>query len=328
MKNCLTERALLLVVTMILTFTSCAALAESASAEFPKKPIQIICPVNAGGDTDRNTRVLALALEKYLGISVVVTNVDGGATVIGMQQCLTAEPDGYTLVVNGTDMFVPNMMGTTDVSLDSFKTVGIPLIDNTTVLAVHKDAGFADLKELVDKSIAEPNSIEYGGKIGATNQMCGVAMNTVWGAQMRFMDVGNNAAKVTALLSRQTNVINLSYSVALDYFVAGEFIPLVLLGAEKNELLPNVPMATEYGYENVDFSKFFWVGTHPDTPDDVMAVLYDALEKASKDADFVASIEGNYLTPVTLVGEEAHSFAKTFYEETMEPYKEAFLAAQ
>lgn len=126
----------------LITFTGCngagsgvssAASGQSGangkSVNFPNKTIQIVCPVKAGGDTDRNARALAKAMQKYLNTTVVVTNVDGGATVTGMQQVVHAKPDGYTLIVNGTDIFVPNMMGTTDITLDSFKSVAIPVID-------------------------------------------------------------------------------------------------------------------------------------------------------------------------------------------------------
>lgn len=302
--------------------------AASKSSDFPNKPIQIVCPVKAGGDTDRNSRSLAKAMQKYLNTTVVVTNVDGGATVTGMKQAMSAKPDGYTLIVNGTDIFVPNMMGTTDVTLDSFKSVAIPVIDNSTVLAVNKASGYKDLKDLVEKSKAKPDSIEYGGKIGATNQMCGVAMNKEWGSKLKFVDVGNNAAKVTALLAKQTGVINVSYSVAKDYFTSGQFVALTLLGSQKNDLLPNVPLASDYGYKNVDFSKFFWVGAPKDTPDDVVKILADAIEKASKDSDFVSDMKANYLTPTFKGQEEAQKYADDFYKETMLPYKDAFLSAQ
>ena len=74
----------ILALTMVLSLT--IGLASSAlAADYPSKPIQIVCPVKAGGDTDRNTRQLALALEKVLGVSVVTVNVDGGATVLGME---------------------------------------------------------------------------------------------------------------------------------------------------------------------------------------------------------------------------------------------------
>lgn len=316
-----------LVLTLVLSLT--IGLASSAlAADYPSKPIQIVCPVKAGGDTDRNTRQLALALEKVLGVNVVTVNVDGGATVLGMEQVLDSDPDGYTLIINGTDIFVPNMMGTTDISLSTFKTVGIPLIDNTTVLVAHKDSGYADLKDLVEKSAADPDAIEYGGKIGATNQICGIAMNKEWNSALRFQDVGNNAAKITALLGRQTDVINLSYSLALDYFKTGEFKALCLLGSEPNALIPDVKLASDYGYKNVDFSKFFWVGVHPDTPDEIVDVLADALAKAAQDPELLAYLEANFLTPACMLKEEAEAYALKFYEDTMGIYKDEFLAAQ
>ena len=316
-------------LSALLVLTLMLGLANMALADnFPSKPIQIICPVKAGGDTDRNTRQLAVALQKVLGVSVVTVNVNGGATVMGMEQALEADPDGYTLIINGTDMFVPNMMGTTDINLSSFKTIGIPLIDNTTVLVAHKDSGYTDLKDLVEKSAAAPDTIEYGGKIGATNQICGIAMNKEWGAAMRFQDVGNNAAKITALLGHQTDVINLSYSLALDYFKTGEFQALCLLGSEANDLIPDAKLASEYGYKNVDFSKFFWVGVNPNTPDEIVDILADALAKAAQDPEFLSYLKDNFLTPACMLKEEAQQYAQKFYEDTMEIYKDEFLAAQ
>ena len=112
----------------------------TADSQFTED-ITIICPVKAGGDTDRNTRTLAQAMQKITGVNVVVKNVDGGATVMGMQECIDAPADGNTLIVNGTDMFVPYIQGTSEINIDSFKTIGVPIIDNTTVLAVNKESG-------------------------------------------------------------------------------------------------------------------------------------------------------------------------------------------
>ena len=139
---------------------------DRAATDFPKKPIQIIVPLKAGGDTDYNTRVLAKYLQKYLEKPVVVTNVDGGATMIGMQQVLSSKPDGYTMVINGLDLYIPSLMGTTDITLDSFKTVGIPLFDNCTVLVTNSASGYKNIKDLVEKTKLNPNKIEYGMKIG------------------------------------------------------------------------------------------------------------------------------------------------------------------
>ncbi len=302
-----------------------AAAAGKSEAAYPSKPIQIVVPVRAGGDTDYNARVLAKALEKQLGKPVVVTNIDGGATVTGMKAVLEAPADGYMAVVNGTDIFVPKMMGTTDISLDSFKTVGIPILDNTTVLAVHKDLGAKTLPELIAASKTGSKRLEYGMKIGATNNICGIAMGKEWGSNFKNVDVGNNAAKMTALLARQTDVINIAYAVAKSYFQTGEFLPVVLLGNESNPLLKDIPIASAYGLKNLDFGKFFWVGMHPDTPDSIVKIFTEAMKKATEDPEFRSKMEANYLTVRYMGPKEANDYAIKLYKETMEIYKDDFL---
>lgn len=304
-----------------------AKAAAEGGYEF-KDTITIICPVKAGGDTDRNTRILAEYMSKYAGVNVVVKNVDGGATVMGMQECLDAKPDGNTLVVNGTDLFVPYMQGSSQINIDSFKTVAIPLIDNTTALAVNKNSGWNTLEDLLAASKAAPNTIEYGGKIGASNQICGIAMNKEWDAGLKFIDVGNNAAKMTALLGEQTDVINISYALAADYFTTGEFIPLCLLGNEKNELLADVPLASEYGLKDVDFSKFFWVGTGPEVPDEAVNALADVVKKVTEDPEFIKSMESYYLTVDFMPTTQGKDFANAMFESGLKPYESEFLSAQ
>ena len=298
----------------------------NAAVDYPTKPIQIVVPVKAGGDTDYNARVLAKFVEKYIGKPVVVTNIDGGATVSGMKQVLDAAPDGYYAVVNGTDIFVPKMMGRTNISLDSFKTVAIPLIDNTTVLAVHKESNIKNLKDLIAAS--KQKKMEYGMKIGATNQICGIAMGIEWGTSFKNVDVGNNAAKMTALLARQTDVINISYALAKDYFKTGEFVPVVLLGSEKNPLLANVPIASDSGMKNLDFGKFFWIGMNPNTPDEIVNIFAAAVKKATEDPEYKAKMAANFLTVKYMGPKEAKDYAVKFYDETMHIYKDAFVKQQ
>lgn len=308
--------------------TSKQELSQNPEDNYPNKPIQLIVPLRAGGDTDYNARVLAKSLEKHIGKPVVVVNVDGGATVTGMKQVLDGKADGYSVIVNGTDIFVPKMLGNTDISLDSFKTVGISHIDNTTVVAVNKSLGVKTLPELIEKSKLNPEKMEYGMKIGATNQIFGVAMTTDWGTKFRNVDVGNNAAKMVALLANQTDVININYSLVKDYVANGDFIPLALLGSERNELLPELPLASEYDMKNLDFSKFFWLGMHPETPDGIVNKFSEALKKATEEPDFKKAMQDNALTVKYMGPSDAQNFAMKLYEDTMLSYQEDFLKHQ
>ncbi len=78
------------------------AVAHGASAQsdvkWPTKPVQVIVPAGAGGDTDFNARQMARYFEKITGKPMIVTNVNGGSGTIGTGQVKSAAPDGNTIL--------------------------------------------------------------------------------------------------------------------------------------------------------------------------------------------------------------------------------------
>ncbi len=76
-------------------------LASSAVAQgYPSKPISLIIPFGAGGDSDLSGRLLAQYAAKYLGnASFVPLNRVGASGSIGTMFVRGAAPDGYTLLV-------------------------------------------------------------------------------------------------------------------------------------------------------------------------------------------------------------------------------------
>ena len=67
-----------------------------AQANYPSRPITMVCPWGAGGGTDATARIVAQLLEKDLGQPVNVVNRTGGSGVDGHSAIATAAPDGYT----------------------------------------------------------------------------------------------------------------------------------------------------------------------------------------------------------------------------------------
>ena len=75
-----------------------------AQANYPSRPITMVCPWGAGGGTDAVARIIAALLEKSLGQPFNVVNRTGGSGVVGHSAFATAAPDGYTLGII-TSMF-------------------------------------------------------------------------------------------------------------------------------------------------------------------------------------------------------------------------------
>ena len=76
------------------------ALASTARAEFPEKPIEVLVPAGPGSATDTNTRLVVnkIAEQGTLPQPMVVVNVTGGGP-LAANRTKDATPDGHTIMV-------------------------------------------------------------------------------------------------------------------------------------------------------------------------------------------------------------------------------------
>ena len=72
--------------------------ATGLAATYPERPVKVVVPWAAGGDTDNIFRPFAPALQKHLGQTVVIANVGGASGTKGAKEAKDSPPDGYTLV--------------------------------------------------------------------------------------------------------------------------------------------------------------------------------------------------------------------------------------
>src|SRR5215470_5091281 len=82
------------------------AVSRMARAEaYPTRPVRLVIPFPPGGAYDAVGRPWAEKMKPLLG-TVVVENVGGGGGSLGAAAVARANPDGYTLLVSGTNVHV------------------------------------------------------------------------------------------------------------------------------------------------------------------------------------------------------------------------------
>src|SRR5450759_4513454 len=105
-----TARALVLCVAALLSLP-----AVSTAQQYPHRPILVVAPFSAGGDSDLAARNLTAVLPKYTGQNSVVLNRAGASGAIGSEYVKKAAPDGYTLLLApallSTTLFWPVYFG-------------------------------------------------------------------------------------------------------------------------------------------------------------------------------------------------------------------------
>lgn len=285
--------------------------------DYPTQPIQVIVPAGAGGDTDQNARMFAKFMEEELGQPLVIVNMGGGGGIIGMDSVRSSNPDGYTSLFFHVENMIPKITGLADYDYHDFEIAGIGLVDNTTVIATHKDSPYTTMEELQAYALDNPGEVEFGMQVGGYSHILGLALEDELGVEFNHVDIGGNSAKTTALVARQTDVINTQYGLTKDYFDTGEFIALGLTSPERNQLIPDVLTTTEQGFP-LDFNKFFYFAFPEGTPAEVVDKFSTALENVTNNSDFIAEAESKFLTPVFMDSETSIAYMDEVFEGLME----------
>ena len=305
--NAVGKMCLLAVVTMLVASTSVMA------ADYPNKPIQVVVPAGAGGDTDLNSRLFSKYLEKELGESLVIVNVKGGGGMLAMKRVHDADADGYTVMFFHSQVNIPKLAGLMNYGADGFQMVGIGVIDNTTVLATHPGKPYKTLQELVDYAKENPFDVEFGIQTGGYPHLIGVAIEDVAGIELNKVDVGGNAAKTVALKGHKIDVINTQYGLTYDYFKSKDFVCLGLLSKERNPLMPEVPTAAEQGFPLV-FNKYFFYAMPKGTPAEIVNKFSAAMKRVVENPEYQAEAKKLFVTPTYMGPEEAAAYANDVYD--------------
>src|SRR5271168_660830 len=88
----------------LLAGMTAAPLMRSASAQatWPSRPVRVMVPYPPAGGADTTARILYAKLGENLGQQFVIENRGGAGGTIGEAVVAKADPDGYTLLHDGT----------------------------------------------------------------------------------------------------------------------------------------------------------------------------------------------------------------------------------
>src|SRR5262249_57761462 len=90
-------KRLLLVLFAICTLSH--AQEGLAHEQWPNRPIKLIVPFPAGGNTDAVARIAAVQLQSALRVGVVIQNRGGAGGIVRTDAVAKAVPDRHTLLI-------------------------------------------------------------------------------------------------------------------------------------------------------------------------------------------------------------------------------------
>jgi tripartite-type tricarboxylate transporter receptor subunit TctC len=144
------------------------ALAPMAQAQdFPSRPITLVAPFPAGSVTDGVTRAFGQGLQEVLGQTVVVDNRAGAQGTVGAAFVARAKPDGYTLLVASSGMFVAKSLFKTLSYEPNDSFVPVSGIGSTSMMFMVADSsGYKSMADVTRAAKDGNVSIAFGSPSG------------------------------------------------------------------------------------------------------------------------------------------------------------------
>lgn len=289
--------SLVLAMLMALSLVACGGSNDATTDDVdpnagwtPTKTINIYMTHSAGGDTDYMGRQLATALEKVLGVSVVVTNVTGSNGATCMQQYKDGDKDGYTLIATNTAALNGNeATGMVDFGYDAFEPVAVYGIQSGENIVVPADAPYNTLGELIEATKANPGQIKYGISTGGGVYIQACVLTNLGGAEFNIIDAGDAATRLTALLGGEVDATSLTYSTAADYIEKGQLKTLCTCLSKAPDLLPDMATAQETIPELKIDTEYVLLAPKG-TPANIVKALNDAVLEATGTDDWMQMV--------------------------------------
>lgn len=257
----------------------------AAEPAFPSKTIRYILPFSAGSSTDILSRVVTQQLSTQLNQPVIVENKPGAGGVIGSQQIIHANPDGYTigLVSLATVAMVPATMK--ELPYDSVRDFAplSALVSVDMALIAGPRAQGKTLPEFVSwaKKRTEPVFLGTLGA-GTSGHFAGFLFGQAANIKFEPVHFKTLSDLLQALVTGQIDVMTVVPSQVASFIKDGKLRGLATNGPTRLAAFPEIPTFKEVGYPDMQFMNWIGVAAPAKTPPEILDKLSAEFIKAAK----------------------------------------------
>jgi len=253
--------------------------ARSARAQaFPAKPIKLIVPHAAGGNSDAFGRILAQRLSDRIGQQVVVENRPGAGGTIASAFVARSAPDGYTLLVadNGTHAIAPTLYGSKlqyHVVKD-FSPITLAAMF-PTVLLVHSSVPARTAQEFVALAKAQPGKLTFSsaGTGNGSHLALELFRYAAGGLDMVHVPYKGGAPAIQALAAGEVQMTAVSVNTSLPHLKSGRVRALALQSSKRSPALPDLPTLAEGGINGAEADSWLAILGPAGIPADIVSKL-------------------------------------------------------
>jgi tripartite-type tricarboxylate transporter receptor subunit TctC len=257
-----------------------------AQDKYPSKPITIVCPYPAGGNTDQRSRQFSKFMANALGQPLIVDNKPGAGGNIGTELIARAKPDGYTI---GMGNFAPLSVNPTlykKLNYDPVRDLQpICLLERgPLVLMVPPNSPFKSVQDIINAAKASPGKLSYAnGGQGGSHHLSAELFKLMTGTDITNIPYKGGAPATIDLLGGQVDMMFEQMYSASANLRAGKLRALAITSKARSPLFPDIPTLHELGLKDFEVNNWQGFVAPAGTPMAIVKRLNDVCNQALQD---------------------------------------------
>ena len=258
--------------------------AQAADAPYPNRPIRLIVS-GVAGSSNFAARLIANGVSGTLGQQVVVDGREGG--VIAAELAARAAPDGYTLHLNGSALWLlPFMRARVPYDpLRDFAPVTLALA-TPNILVVHPSVPVKSVRELIALAKAKPGDLNYAsGNAGTSNHLAAELFKSMAGVNLTRIPYKGGAPAISDLVGGQVQLMFGASLAVAQHVQSGRLRALAVTSAKPSALAPGLPTVAEAGVPGYASVAIFGVLAPAKTPPALIGLLNREIVKVLQTAE-------------------------------------------
>jgi tripartite-type tricarboxylate transporter receptor subunit TctC len=279
---------------------SLIALASSAAAEYPERPLRLILSSAPGASSDIVSRILAAELVKQMGQQIIIDNRPGAVQTIGTAMIVRANPDGYTLGYANVVTLAINKALLAKLPYDPDRDLALvgQFLSTYNLLAVANSLPVKSVKELIDYARLNPGRLlNCSSGNGTTGHLGGELFKIMTGTQFVHVPYKGSAQCLTDLASGQIQLIFDNLTSIAPHVKAGRVRGLGVSSMRRSLIFPDIPTIAEAGVPGYETNSWGGMVVPARTPRAIVTKLNAEINKALQSPDCASAMPRSKPSP-------------------------------
>ena len=285
------------------------------AADWPARPVTIVVPFGAGGNTDMMARLAAQHLSAKFVQSFVVENRPSAGGALATGQVAAAAPDGYTLLFAASSMIVltPQLQ---KLNFDPMEQL-VPITNvgiGTQMIAIKRALPAKTLPEFIAYAKANPGKLNF--TVAGTQNISHLAPVLLFaraGINLVMVPAKSEPQAVADLISGEADLYFGNSSALLPHANNDNIRLLAVATAQRIPAAPDIPSVAE-ALPGFEFSSWNGFLAPAGTPEPIIAAIRNEVSVFAKSPEISDRLSKLGIVPGGLPKEASEAIFKKDFE--------------